>query len=69
MQRETYDLLSWLGDIGGLIDALRYAITFLMAPYTAFSAKSKLLRSLFRMKSHVEDDAAPSYDKHYHRKN
>ena len=26
VQRETYDLLSWLGDIGGLVDALKYAI-------------------------------------------
>ena len=49
VQRETYDLLSWLGDLGGLIDALKYAVQFLLAPYAAFSSKSTLLRSLFRM--------------------
>ena len=54
VQRETYDLLSWLGDIGGLIDALKYAVQFIMAPYAAFSAKSTLLKSLFRMKPHYD---------------
>ena len=50
MNRETYDLLSWLGDLGGLLDALKYAGEFLLAPYLAFTTQSTLLRSLFRMK-------------------
>ena len=37
MNRETYDLLSWLGDLGGLMDALRYAAEFLLAPYAAYT--------------------------------
>ena len=61
-QRETYDLLSWLGDIGGLIDALKYAVQFLLAPYAAFNAKSTLLKSLFRMKPHLDQNQED--DKH-----
>ena len=52
INRQTYDVLSWLGDLGGLIDALYYTIYFLLSPYTSYRLKSKMLRGLFRMQPH-----------------
>lgn len=49
INRETYDLLSWLGDLGGLIDALYYVIFFFLKPFTTFRLSNLLLSSLFRM--------------------
>lgn len=49
INRETYDILSWLGDIGGLIDSLYYLIFLLLKPFSKFSLSSLLLGSLFRV--------------------
>ena len=46
--RQTYDLLSWLGDIGGLGEALYYIGHMLVGPFAAFNSKSILLANLFR---------------------
>ena len=59
INRQTYDVLSWLGDLGGLIDALYYIIYFLLSPYTSYRLKSKILRGLFRMQPHQENDDPP----------
>ena len=47
-ERESYSLLEWLGDIGGLLDALQYIGRFLVGPVAAFSLKTQLLGSVFR---------------------
>lgn len=52
-ERETYSLLEWLGDIGGLLDALRHIGTFVVAPITSFSLSSDLLSSIFTRQKHV----------------
>ena len=44
INRQTYDILSWLGDLGGLVDALYYVTQALMIPYTSYALKSSLLR-------------------------
>lgn len=49
INRETYDVLSWLGDIGGLIDALYYISNLILKPFSQFMLQSMLLRSLFRV--------------------
>ena len=49
--RQTYGLLDYIGDIGGLIDALYYMIIFLLSPLWKFKFSSKLLIGLFRVKS------------------
>ena len=36
INRETYDLLSWLGDVGGLTDALLFICSFILAPFKKF---------------------------------
>jgi len=49
-QRQTYSLLDWLGDLGGLFDALFYFVKMLMFPFSQFTLKSTMLLSLFRLK-------------------
>lgn len=47
--RQTYDLLQFLGDVGGLVDCLWIIGKFILIPYTSYSLKQLLLLSLFRM--------------------
>ena len=49
MTRQTYDFLTYLGDIGGLTDALHLLGKFLISPFSSFSLQSVLLGSLFRL--------------------
>ena len=46
--RETYDVLSFIGDVGGLADGLLMLFSFLLSPYTSFKLRSYLLSHLFR---------------------
>ena len=46
--RETYGILEWLGDIGGLTDALILIGKFLLLPFNTFNLSSFLLQNLFR---------------------
>lgn len=48
IERQTYSFLEWLGDIGGLYDALRIIGALLIAPLTSFKVKSELLTNIFR---------------------
>ena len=48
IERSTYSVLDWLGDIGGLGDALRMIFGFLMTPLAAFALKVELLASSFK---------------------
>ena len=41
-------MLEWLGDCGGLFDALRIIGVFIMMPLTSFKLKSMLLSNVFR---------------------
>ena len=45
--RATYGLLEWLGDVGGLFDALKYAGVLLTAPFAKYNLKTELLSSIF----------------------
>ena len=38
--RNTYDCFGFLGDIGGLIDAVYYLIKIILLPMTVFNLKS-----------------------------
>ena len=49
--RSTYDMLTWIGDIGGLTDALLLMLEFMLMPFMTFNLKSFLLTTLFRMAS------------------
>ena len=40
--------MEWLGDIGGLYDALRLIGMVIVAPYSSFALKAELLSQVFR---------------------
>ena len=50
INRKTYSLLDWLGDWGGLLDALFMIAEFLVTPFSAIALKAKLMASLIRLK-------------------
>ena len=57
IMRETYDVLSWLGDVGGLTDCLLLIGKIILKPFTSYSLQTFLLSGLFRMQplnTHLE---------------
>jgi hypothetical protein len=50
INRETYSLLDWLGDLGGLMDALYVFSSILVAPISAFKMQAILMSKLIREK-------------------
>ena len=48
IERKTYSMLEWLGDIGGLYDAFRLIGSLVVAPMSAFMLRSELLSQVFR---------------------
>ena len=48
IERQTYSFLEWLGDIGGLFDALRYIGLFFVSPVARYYLKVELLTQNFR---------------------
>ena len=46
--RQTYSLLDWLGDLGGLFDALWYVVSLIVRPASAFVLQTTLL-TFFRL--------------------
>ena len=47
-ERDTYSLLEWLGDVGGLFDMLRLMGSWLVVPFATFRLSSQLLSKIFR---------------------
>lgn len=48
IERNTYSFLEWLGDIGGLYDALRLIGFFVLLPFFRYQVKAELLAHIFR---------------------
>ena len=48
IERQTYDALQWLGDVGGLFDMLGLLGGSLIGPIAAFKLKAELLTRAFR---------------------
>lgn len=48
--RQTYSLLDWLGDLGGLYDALLHICGIIISPLSAYTLQATLLSSFFRFK-------------------
>ena len=42
IERETYSLLEWAGDIGGLYDGLQLLVGFFLAPIASFMMRIQL---------------------------
>ena len=55
--RSTYSLLDWLGDLGGLLEALMFICAAIIKPLTSFTLKTTLLTSLFRFKEIQQNDS------------
>lgn len=49
--RQTYSLLDWLGDLGGLHDALLILCRLLIDPVSSFALQMTLLTTFFRTDS------------------
>lgn len=58
--RQTYSFLDWLGDLGGLLDALFYLAQGLLIPFQSFTFNSKLLTTLIRFRPSGEGDDSES---------
>ena len=43
IERQTYSLLDWIGDVGGLFDGLKVLGTFLIAPVATFAMQAEVL--------------------------
>ena len=48
--RETYSLLDWMGDLGGLFDALYIFCSFMIMPISVFNLQVTLMTRLFRQR-------------------
>ena len=50
INRESYSMLDWLGDLGGLFDALKIICQILVYPVSTFSLQATLMSKLFRQR-------------------
>ena len=50
ISRDTYALLDYLGDLGGLFDALFFIFSSIAAPVATFNMKATILSHFFRFK-------------------
>lgn len=48
ISRSTYSLLDWLGDVGGLFDALNIIAEFMIAPIASYALRQRLTSLLVR---------------------
>ena len=60
--RQTYSILDWLGDIGGLNDALYIILELALTPFKQFALGSFVLTRLFRFKTDYKPTRGP-FDK------
>ena len=56
INRETYEMLQFVGDIGGLLDGLHLFGTLLVMPFVSFKAKSRIMHNLFMFKPYEHDE-------------
>ena len=48
IERQTYSVLEWLGDVGGLFDALLFIGASIVTPITTFTLRVALVQKLYR---------------------
>ena len=49
-------MLDWLGDMGGLLDALYFIGAIVMTPFSRFALKSELINTMFRFRKSEPTD-------------
>ena len=57
-ERSTYSILEWLGDIGGLYDALFLICSALVKPFSSFWLTTEMISAFFREVSNNKEDSA-----------
>ena len=62
IERSTYGVLDFVGDLGGLWDGLEKSATFFISPFAAFAMKENLLASFFWLlkKNESEEEVGES---------
>ena len=63
VNRQTYSLLDWLGDLGGLFEALCRVCQWILAPVSSFALKATLLSNFF----FFQPKAKPTNEHHFRR--
>ena len=61
VNRQTYNLLEYLGDIGGLLDAMLFIAQLVLWPVYNFNVSSHLMKRMFRKKSSPDDDESSPF--------
>lgn len=56
-ERQTYSILDWLGDLGGLYDALFLIVKVILSPISVFSLHSTLLSGFFSFRRSNDEKA------------
>ena len=51
IERKTYSLLEWVGDVGGLFDGLLIIFSSLLGSLASFTLKEKILSLVFKLES------------------
>lgn len=59
IERETYSLLEWLGDIGGLFDALKTIGGAIVGPFASYTLSTEILSSIFKSVSKAPANLQP----------
>ena len=59
IERETYSLLEWLGDVVGLFDGLKLIFKILIVPLTSFALKAELLSEIWKSKKKASTSDRP----------
>ena len=60
INRQTYSLLEWLGDIGGLLDAMLFIAQLALWPVYNFNVTNHLMKRLFRKRPSFDDERLSS---------
>ena len=65
ISRQTYSILEWLGDVGGLNDSLFVIVKLILGSFTSFYNSSFMTREIFRFQKKVsnQDSYANKTDK------
>lgn len=61
--RQTYSLLDYLGDLGGLTDALMFICRAIIGSYSTFSLQVALTEKFVKVRKHGNKDQCKDADK------
>ena len=64
ISRQTYSILEWLGDVGGLNDSLFVIVKLILGSFTSFYNSSFMTRKIFRFQKKVSDQESYANETH-----